>query len=161
MSPRAARLMAWLAAALLLAIAGNRKTEARAAMEAIVHWNVTVGLDTTFSPTKWECMPGQHVEIRLVNTASAKQSEVAHSLVVLQLGADADRFGVEAVTALPEDNYIPAGFRTMVIFDSGLVRPGESKEFRFTAPTKRGSYPVVCSFPGHCLLGMRGEILVK
>lgn len=37
----------------------------------------------------------------------------------------------------------------------------ESAEITITAPDRPGDYPVVCAFPGHCLLGMRGTLTIR
>lgn len=47
-----------------------------------------------------------------------------------------------------------------VIWSSKLLDHGKEQEIEFTAPTKPGDYPYVCTFPGHHLL-MRGMLHVK
>ncbi|MSU73429.1 MAG: hypothetical protein EXS43_14005, partial [Opitutus sp.] len=42
-----------------------------------------------------------------------------------------------------------------------LLGPNETGEVTFTAPTKPGEYPFLCSFPAHCLIGMKGVLVVK
>jgi azurin len=41
-----------------------------------------------------------------------------------------------------------------------LIDHGKEQVIEFTAPTKPGDYPYVCTFPGHHLL-MRGVLHVK
>ena len=47
-----------------------------------------------------------------------------------------------------------------VIWASKLLDHGKEQVIEFTAPTKPGDYPLVCTFPGHHLL-MRGVMHVK
>jgi azurin len=47
-----------------------------------------------------------------------------------------------------------------IIWASKLIDHGKEQVIEFTAPTKPGDYPYVCTFPGHHLL-MRGVLHVK
>ena len=47
-----------------------------------------------------------------------------------------------------------------VIWASKLIDHGKEQVIEFTAPTKPGEYPYVCTFPGHAML-MRGVLTVK
>jgi azurin len=47
-----------------------------------------------------------------------------------------------------------------IIWSSKLLDHGQEQTIEFTAPTKPGDYPLVCTFPGHHLL-MRGMLHVK
>jgi azurin len=46
-----------------------------------------------------------------------------------------------------------------VLASTPLVNPSETSEITFTAPTTPGSYPYVCTFPGHWRL-MQGVLIV-
>ena len=46
-----------------------------------------------------------------------------------------------------------------VLFVMGLVAPGQSGEMWFFAPEKPGTYPLVCTFPGHWVI-MYGQLVV-
>ncbi len=45
--------------------------------------------------------------------------------------------------------------------DSGPLELGATRELTFTAPTERGSYKVLCTFPGHEEAGMIGSLVVE
>ena len=47
-----------------------------------------------------------------------------------------------------------------VLWASQLVDHGKEEEMNFTAPTAKGDYPYVCTFPGHHIL-MRGVMKVR
>ena len=47
-----------------------------------------------------------------------------------------------------------------VLWASQLVDHGKEEEMNFTAPTEKGDYPYVCTFPGHHIL-MRGVMKVR
>ena len=46
-----------------------------------------------------------------------------------------------------EKNYVPQ--MPEVLASTKLVNPGEAYTLEFTAPTKPGDYPFICTFPGH------------
>jgi azurin len=48
-----------------------------------------------------------------------------------------------------------------VIASTELAGPGETVEVSFKAPTAAGSYPFMCTFPGHFTAGMKGNLVVK
>jgi plastocyanin len=45
--------------------------------------------------------------------------------------------------------------------DTGTIEPGAAATLTFTAPTGRGSYDVICTFPGHEEAGMIGSLVVE
>jgi azurin len=48
-----------------------------------------------------------------------------------------------------------------VIAKTALAGAGETVDVTFNAPAAAGSYPYVCTFPGHFQAGMRGNLVVK
>ena len=56
-----------------------------------------------------------------------------------------------------QSGYLPGGFP--VLAHSKLLQARESQSIRFKTPTEIGSYPYVCTFPGHGLV-MRGIMKV-
>ncbi len=57
-----------------------------------------------------------------------------------------------------DTGFIPES--TDILWHSKLLDHGKEQVIEFTAPTKPGDYPYVCSFPGHYLI-MRGVMHVK
>ncbi len=55
-------------------------------------------------------------------------------------------------------DFIPPDMKDQVIGASGLAGPGETVEVTFKDPAAAGSYPFICTFPGHFAAGMRGTI---
>jgi azurin len=47
-----------------------------------------------------------------------------------------------------------------ILWSSKLIDHGKEQVIEFTAPTKPGDYPYVCTFPGHHML-MRGMLHVR
>ena len=84
--------------------------------------------------------------IELVN-----KDEMPHNLVVGKEGAlETVGLAAEKMVALPDafaKNFVPA--TPEVLFSIRLLQPGETVQARFTAPTKSGNYPFICTFPAH------------
>jgi azurin len=55
-------------------------------------------------------------------------------------------------------NYVPAS--PDVLAYTPLVNPGETFELVFTAPSKPGRYPIICTFPGHWRI-MQSTLIVQ
>jgi hypothetical protein len=47
-----------------------------------------------------------------------------------------------------------------VLFYTDVVEPRSSTTIHFRAPSNRGCYPFLCTFPGHWMV-MNGEMLVE
>ena len=52
-------------------------------------------------------------------------------------------------TELPTERVKPKLEIPEVLFSTKLVNPQQTVTLRFTAPSKTGDYPFVCTFPGH------------
>ena len=89
---------------------------------------------------------GKPVEIIFENT-----DLMPHNLVVIQPGSleEIGNLG-EATATQPgamERHYVPKSPK--ILFASRLLPPRDMQKLSFTAPTKPGVYPYVCTYPGH------------
>ncbi len=102
--------------------------------------------------------PGRMIEIVLENPDA-----MPHNLVVTQPGA-AQPLAI-AVQIFPPDKldskgraYVPEN-DPRVLAATKLVQAGKSESLTFTTPSAEGTYPYVCTFPGHWTV-MKGELIV-
>ena len=116
--------------------------------------------DMKYSVTSITAKPGEQILIRLTAKGAMPKVAMAHNVVVLQLKTDVDAFVKAGMTARATDYIAPAD-KAKVIAATKLVDNGEKAEVTFKAPTAPGSYPFVCTFPGHFAAGMKGTLLVK
>ncbi|NNM29883.1 MAG: hypothetical protein HKO57_10190 [Akkermansiaceae bacterium] len=86
-----------------------------------------------------------------------------HNLVILAAGTPVEEIGMAA----NEMAKSPAGLKKHFIPDdprvlhhTRLLDPDTAETLRFIAPKKPGTYPFVCTFPGHWIL-MKGEMVVE
>lgn len=111
-----------------------------------------------FSVKQFEVRSGERVQIELAHTGTFPKAAMGHNLVILDPAGDIDAFALRAATARATD-FIPRGFESAIVAHSELIGGGETTRFEFVAPAP-GTYPFLCSFPGHSAM-MRGEMIVR
>ena len=98
--------------------------------------------------------PGKKVKLTFANP-----DYMPHNIMLVNPGK-ADEVGLQAI-ALGASGF-SVGFvpeSKEILWASKLVDHGQEEVIEFTAPTKEGAYPYICSFPGHHML-MRGTMYV-
>jgi azurin len=118
------------------------------------------GDDMKYSVTTIPAKPGETLRIRLTSKGTLPKIAMAHNVVVLKLGSKQIDFVNAAATARATD-FIPPDMKDQVLAATTLAGPGETVELTLKVPAAAGSYPFVCTFPGHFAAGMRGNIVVK
>lgn len=121
---------------------------------------LTGGDDMKFNLTKIEAKPGETLRVVLKSTGTIPKVAMGHNFVLLKLGADVAEFNKAAMMASATE-YIPQEQKAQVVAATKLAGPGETVEVTFKVPAKAGSYPYMCSFPGHLAAGMKGDLVVK
>lgn len=106
----------------------------------------TIQNEMKFDVTEFEVTAGTQVEVVFRNN-----DFMQHNLLITQpgskekVGAAADKLAMDPKGA--EKNYIPE--MAEVLFYTPIVDPDDSFSLKFTAPTTPGTYPFICTFPGH------------
>jgi len=101
-------------------------------------------------------------ELRIVLTVSSAMAKdaMAHNFVLLDPSTDINTFITKAAVARKTD-FIPASLQDKILAHAPMAGNGETVEVTFKAPSKPGTYPYVCTFPGHYAGGMQGQLIVK
>jgi len=110
--------------------------------------------EMAFEPNVITAKPGGTIKLKLINKGTDKM--MIHNIIFTQKGK-ADEIGVKAIRAGEAKQYVPKD--SAVIAASALVGPADSTVLQFTTP-EIGTYPFICSYPGH-YLKMRGRLVVK
>jgi azurin len=121
---------------------------------------ITGGDDMKYNVVSIAAKPGETLLIRLVSKGTLPKIAMAHNVVVLKAGAKQIDFANAAATA-SATGYIPPAMKDQVLAATAMAGPGETVEVKITLPKVAGSYPYLCTFPGHFAAGMRGTIVVK
>jgi putative membrane-bound dehydrogenase-like protein len=98
--------------------------------------------------------PGKKVKLTFAN-----YDFMPHNIMLVNPGT-ADEIGLAAVSLGARGfdvGFVPESAN--ILWHSLLVDYGQEEVIEFTAPTKEGAYPYICSFPGHHRL-MRGMLFV-
>ena len=150
------RARAAAARALLSLPADQQPAEAKALQPTMLKTVSVVGR-MAWDPKEFQASPGALVCIEMANPDTMQ-----HNMLLVAPGALSE-IGV-AADKLGEG---PEGKRRQFVPDSpkvlqvmGLVPPSQSMQLWFFAPDKPGTYPLVCTYPGHWRL-MNGKLKVK
>lgn len=112
-----------------------------------------------YSVTEIRATPGEKLVIVLKNIGRMPKQAMAHNWVLLKPMDDsaAGALAMAASSRLPD--YLPADL-SAVLAHTKMLGSGESDALKVTAPTEPGTYPYLCTFPGHFAL-MRGKLIVQ
>jgi hypothetical protein len=119
--------------------------------------SLEAGKNLSFSLRTFSVRPGEPIRLVFSNP-----DVVPHNWAVIKPGALA-RFGdlVNRIIAEPDAalrHYIPRSSDVLAYTD--IVAPQEQFAIFFRAPSERGRYPYLCTFPGHWMV-MNGEMVVE
>jgi azurin len=158
------KLIPYFAAVALLAVGGATaqasQTKPKPAAGSVRTITMTGTDNMKFSLTAIQAKPGEKLRVVLTTVGKMPKIAMAHNFVVLKKDARVDGF-IQAAAMARATDFIPAAQKADVLAATGLAGAGEKVEVTFEAPKVPGSYPFVCSFPGHYALGMRGILTVK
>ena len=121
---------------------------------------LTGGDDMKFNLASIDAKPGETIRVVLKSIGTIPKMAMGHNFVVLKLGTDVTEF-IKASMNAAATEYVPADQKAQVVAATKLAGPGESVEVTFKVPAKAGSYPFMCTFPGHYAAGMKGMLVVK
>lgn len=116
--------------------------------------------DMKYSVTTITAKPGEEIRVRLAAKGKIPKVAMAHNFVLLKLGVNIEKFLAEGAPHRATD-FIPPSMASSVIAKTALAGPGETVQVTFTAPSKPGNYPYLCTFAGHYQAGMKGTLIVK
>ena len=124
----------------------------------------TIALTATdslkFSVSTITARPGELLKVVLTVTGAQPAQQMAHNFVLLKPTTDAGAFVMAAAMAR-DHGFIPPSLKGEVLASTGLASAGQTVTATFKAPARAGSYPYLCSFPGHYYVGMKGTLIVK
>jgi len=121
---------------------------------------ITVNDQMKYDVATINAKPGETIKIKLKAAGSMPKNIMAHNFVVLKKTADVNAFVTKANTS-NTTGYMPPDLKTHVIAASSLIGNGETTEITFKAPAAPGTYPYLCTFPGHYAAGMKGTLVIK
>jgi len=121
---------------------------------------LTGGDDMKYNVTEIKAKPGETIKIQLKNVGTLPKMAMAHNVVVVKPTTKLAEFN-SAGAAARETNFIAPAMKGEVVAATELAGPGETVETTFKVPAAAGSYPFMCTFPGHFTAGMKGTLVVQ
>jgi azurin len=131
-----------------------------AAAPRVIKIRAGAGNAMKFDVTSISAAPGESIKVVLTHAGTLPKNVMGHNWILLIAGNDPVAFAAAAATEAA-NGYIPAKLKDKIVAFIPLLGPKESGEVTFSAPMEPGEYPFLCSFPGHCLVGMKGVLVVK
>ena len=101
------------------------------------------GEELLYNKKEFKVKAGDTVELTFVNSSKA----MPHNVVILKIGSDPVAIGNKGLMGGAAKDWIPQD--PAVLFHTKLVQGGKTEVLKFKAPTAKGKYPFVCTFPGH------------
>ena len=144
----------------LSTVAIDQAPKAKAAAGVARTIELTGGDDMKYSVTTIEAKPGEQITIKLTSKGTMPKIAMAHNVVILKIGSDPVAFANAGIMERATD-FIAPKMKDQVIAFTPLAGPGETVEVTFKVPAKAGTYPFICTFPGHFAAGMKGTLVVK
>jgi azurin len=117
---------------------------------------ITANDQMKFNVSELHVKAGEKVRVTLANIGTMPKQAMAHNWVLLKPMSEGDitAFTMAAMPKAPE--YLPDD-KSAILAHTKLLGAGERDTIEFTAPAA-GSYPFLCSFPGHAAL-MKGKLI--
>jgi azurin len=103
---------------------------------------------------------GDTVQLTLKNVGTMPKFSMGHNVVILEKGASGKEFAEAAMNSAASD-YVPAAKTDEIVAHTKLLGGGEEDTIIFVAPSSKGEYPFLCSFPGHFQVSMKGIMHVN
>ncbi|MEX0928018.1 MAG: plastocyanin/azurin family copper-binding protein [Balneolales bacterium] len=111
------------------------------------------GSDLSYDVTEIRAHAGDTITIRYQNP-----SDMPHNVVLVKGESDINPVGIAALQAYASD-YIPEAEMDRIIGYTNLALPGDTVYVTFAVPGP-GSYPYMCSYPGH-FTSMQGRLISR
>ncbi|MBX3241174.1 MAG: azurin [Chitinophagaceae bacterium] len=110
-----------------------------------------------FDKTELRAKAGK-ITLTLIHDGKLAKEAMGHNVVILKPGSDVSAYAAKAVGAR-DTEYVPASESASVVAHTKLIGGGEKDTIEFTI-SEPGTYPFLCSFPGHVGF-MKGDLIVE
>lgn len=113
----------------------------------------TLGDELAYEAIEIRAKAGSEITIEFVNNSSG----MPHNIVFVNSQSDITPVGIAALEA-SSDAYIPQDELERIFAYSGMAGPGETLTLTVKVPEEPGTYPYICTYPGHFTV-MQGTLV--
>lgn len=151
-----------LAVLFVTALAGLETADLRAqgsrSLTAAPGETVTVGTlgdELAYDVVEIRARAGSEITIEFVN----KSGGMPHNVVFVNGESDIHPVGIAALQA-SKNEYIPESELDRIFGYTAMAGPGETVSLTVSVPDEPGTYPYICTYPGHFTV-MQGRLIVR
>ncbi len=112
------------------------------------------GSDLSYDITEIRAEAGSELTIRYINS-----STMPHNILFVYTEDDIRPVGVAALQAY-QNEYVPEDKMDRIFGYTSLAVPGDTVDVKITVPEEPGSYPYICTYPGH-FTQMQGRLISR
>ena len=115
----------------------------------------TLGDELAYDVVEIRAAAGSEITIDFVN----KSGGMPHNIVFVNGDGDVNPVGIAALQA-SKTEYVPESELDRIFGYTSMAGPGETVSVTITVPEEPGSYPYICTYPGHFTV-MQGRLIVR
>jgi azurin len=113
----------------------------------------TLGDELAYDVVEIRARAGSEITIDFVNHSGG----MPHNLVFVNSDSDINPVGLAALEASKTD-YIPQNQIDRIFGHTAMAGPGETVSVTLRVPAAPGTYPYICTYPGHFTV-MQGKLI--
>jgi azurin len=115
----------------------------------------TLGDELAYDVVEIRARAGSEITVDFVN----KSAGMPHNVVFVTAESDVNPVGIAALQAA-ENDYIPENELARIFAHTAMAGPGETVSVTVKIPQQPGTYPYICTYPGHFTV-MQGRLIVR
>ena len=115
----------------------------------------TLGDELAYDVVEIRARAGSEITIEFVN----KSAGMPHNVVFVNSESDINPVGIAALQA-SKNEYVPQNELDRMFGYTEMAGPGETVSVTITVPETPGTYPYICTYPGHFTV-MQGRLIVR
>lgn len=115
----------------------------------------TLGDELAYDVVEVRAEAGSEITVAFANYSAG----MPHNVVFVNGESDINPVGIAALQA-SKDQYVPQGELDRMFGYTTLAGPGETVYVTITVPEEPGSYPYICTYPGHFTV-MQGILVAR
>jgi azurin len=113
----------------------------------------TLGDELAYDVVEIRARAGSEITIDFVNHSGG----MPHNIVFVYSNSDINPVGLAALEASKTD-YVPQDESDRIFGHTAMVGPGETVSVTIHVPEEPGTYPYICTYPGHFTV-MQGKLI--
>ena len=113
----------------------------------------TLGDELAYDVVEIRSRAGSEITVEFVNHSGG----MPHNIVFVNSDSDINPVGLAALSASKTD-YVPTNELDRIFGYTSMAGPGETVSVTIRVPEEPGTYPYICTYPGHFTV-MQGKLL--